>query len=78
MIRLVNQTGRNQLYPIAERLVRDIAFAGPAGRTRAQVMAFLLPEMDFQEAEGLLEMLVTSNRINTNGTTYSTSQQSPA
>jgi len=70
VIRLVNQTGRNQLFPIAERLVRDIQFAGPAGRTRAQVMGFLLPEMDFREAEGLLEMLVTSNRIDFNGTTY--------
>lgn len=76
VIRLVNQTGRNQLYPIAERLVRDIAFAGPAGRTRAQVMAFLLPEMDFNEAEGLLEMLVTSNRINTNGSHYYATQTS--
>lgn len=70
VIRLVNQTGRNQLFPIAERLVRDIQFAGPAGRTRAQVMGFLLPEMDFREAEGLLEMLVTSNRIDFNGSVY--------
>ena len=70
VIRLVNQTGRNQLFPIAERLVRDIQFAGPAGRTRAQVMGFLLPEMDFREAEGLLEMLVTSNRIDFNGNIY--------
>lgn len=70
VIRLVNQTGRNQLFPIGERLVRDIQFAGPAGRTRAQVMGFLLPEMDFNEAEGLLEMLVTSNRIDFNGSVY--------
>ena len=70
VIRLVNQTGRNQLFPIGERLVRDIQFAGPAGRTRAQVMAFLLPEMDFNEAEGLLEMLTTSNRIDFNGSIY--------
>lgn len=70
VIRLVNQTGRNQLFPIAERLVRDIQFAGVTGRTRAQVMGFLLPEMDFREAEGLLEMLTTSNRIDFNGTTY--------
>ena len=70
VIRLVNQTGRNQLYPIAERLVSDIKLAGPAGRTVAQVMCYLLPEMDKPEADNLLDMLVKANRIKFDGMTY--------
>lgn len=70
VIRLVNQTGRNALYPIAERLVSDIKAAGVNGRTRAMVMGFLLPEMDFQEAEKTLQMLTEAKRITFDGTTY--------
>lgn len=70
VIRLVNQTGRNALYPIAERLVADIKVAGPAGRTRAMVMGFLLPEMDFQEADKTIQMLMEAGRIKFDGSIY--------
>jgi len=70
VIRLVNQTGRNQLYPIGERLVSDIRLAGPTGRSVAQVMCYLLPEMDKPEADNLLDMLVKANRIKFDGMTY--------
>ena len=70
VIRLVNQTGRNQLYPIGERLVSDIKLSMPKGRSVAQVMAYLLPEMDKQEADNLLSMLVAARRIVFDGATY--------
>ena len=70
VIRLANQTGRNQLYPVAERLISDIKLAGQAGRSLASVMGFLLPEMDFPEAENLIKQLQQAGRIKFDGSKF--------
>jgi len=72
VIRLVNQTGRNTLYPVGERLVSDVRLSMPKGRSNAEVMGFLLPEMEFQEAENMLKMLVSAKRLLFDGMTYKT------
>ena len=70
VIRLVNQTGRNALYPIAERLIAYVKQAGPDGKSHAMVMGFLMPEMDYPEAEKTIKMLIEAGRISYDGKLY--------
>jgi len=70
VIRLVNQTGRNTLYPIGERLVSFVRLAADRGRSAGEVMGFLLPEMEFKEAEDILKMLTAAGRLKFDGMKY--------
>ena len=44
--------------------------AGPDGKSHAMVMGFLMPEMDYPEAEKTIKMLIEAGRIKYDGSKY--------